>query len=151
MDRVAIIVLQREVEADCAVAEAAFRLAQERAEGGAARDIEAAAFQLLRCYNVLEQAGLRVAKAFENQIDDEGGWRAEIMRRLSLDIPGIRPALWMAKDLPHLRDLRGFRHVVVHAYDVSLAAARLNDVLRHGNAVFDVASERSSPLCSKGS
>jgi hypothetical protein len=35
--------------------------------------LEACAFQLARFYNIAEQLGLRIAKAFENNIDDEQG------------------------------------------------------------------------------
>ena len=40
-------------------------------------------------------------------------------------------ALYQQAVLPALRDLRGFRHVVTHAYDLELDQARLAIVLRH--------------------
>lgn len=136
MDRIALTVLRREVAADCAVAADAFGLAKERVAGEAARDLEAAAFQLVRCYNALEQAALRVAKAFENQINDDAGWHAEVMRRLTLDLPDIRPAVFRPSDLAHLRELRGFRHVIVHAYDLALDRERILRLMEHGREVF---------------
>lgn len=142
MDRVALAVLRREVEADVAVASDAARLAKVRFAGGEARDFEATAFQWVRCYNALEQAALRIAKAFENQIDDEGGWHAELMRRLTLDIPGVRPAVFERADFLHLRELRGFRHLVVHAYDLTLEAERLARLLTHVTAIFEVVPVR---------
>lgn len=142
MDRVAVVVLRREIEADCALAREAAGLARERFEGRTARDLEATAYQLVRCYNAIEQGGLRVAKAFENQIDDESAWHAELMRRLTLDIPGIRPALFGSDDLVHLRELRGFRHVIVHAYDLSLEPERMELVLTHASSLMDVLDER---------
>jgi hypothetical protein len=47
-----------------------------------------------RLGSAAEQLGLRIAKAFENNIDDERGWHMELLRRLSLTIPGIRPRLF---------------------------------------------------------
>ena len=46
-----------------------------------------------RFFNVVEQMSLRVAKAFENNIDDEKGWHTELIRRMTLTLSGIRPAL----------------------------------------------------------
>ncbi len=142
MDRVALVVLRRESEADCAVAKEAAMLANERFLGREPRDLEATAYQLVRCYNAIEQAALRVAKAFENQIDDESAWHAELMRRLTLDIPGIRPALFASDDLVRLRELRGFRHVIVHAYDLSLEPKRLELVLADASSVMEVLGRR---------
>jgi len=125
VDGLGLIVLRREIAADCEVASDAANLAGKRLAERRASDLEATAFQLVRFYNAVEQAGLRLAKAFENQIDDEGGWHAELMRRLTLDIPGIRPAVFTTDDLVFLRELRGFRHLVVHAYDLLLNADRV--------------------------
>jgi hypothetical protein len=136
MDRVGVTVLRREVAADCAVATEAFAQAEARVRDGAARDLEAAAFQLVRCYNALEQAALRVAKAFENQIEDDAGWHTEVMRRLTLDLPGIRPAVFQPMDLSRLRELRAFRHLIVHAYELLLDRERMSRLLREGNEVF---------------
>ena len=63
---------------------------------------------------------MRVAKAFENHIDDDRGWHVELLRRLSLSLPEIRPAFFPKEALEDLQTLRGFRHVVVHAYDLVL-------------------------------
>jgi hypothetical protein len=136
MDRIGLTVLRQEVAADCAQAADAFSQAEERVTDGAPRDLEAAAFQLVRCYNALEQGALRVAKAFENQIGDDAGWHAEVMRRLTLDLPGIRPAVLRPSDLLHVRELRAFRHLIVHAYDLVLDRERLQSLLEHGRAVF---------------
>ena len=142
MDRLGLTVLRREVAADCKVASDAFRQAKQRLEGAEIRDLEAGAFQLVRCYNALEQAALRVAKAFENNIDDDAGWHAEVMRRLTLDLSEIRPAVFLESDLMNLRELRGFRHIIVHAYDLILDRNRLQALLVHASAVFQHIEER---------
>ena len=144
MDRVALLVLHREIQADSQLAAEAADLAAERFAGRQQRDLEAAAFQLVRCYNAIEQAGLHLAKAFENEIDDEGRWHAEWMRRLTLDIPEIRPALFTEEDLAHLRELRGFRHLVVHAYDLTLDTSRVERMVGHARQVSELLPRRIS-------
>jgi len=73
--------------------------------------------------------GLRVAKACENNIDDEKGWHVELIRRLSLSIPEVRPAFFPKQIIADLGELRGFRHVVVHAYDLVLKKDRVAALL----------------------
>lgn len=131
MDRIGLITLRAEVEDDVRVATQAAAFAADRLGQGGASGHESCAYQLVRFFNIIEQMGLRIAKAFENHIDDERGWHAELVHRLSIVVPGVRPALYQQAVLPALRDLRGFRHVVTHAYDLELDQARLALVLKH--------------------
>lgn len=135
MDRIALQTLRDELNADCKEAEAALRAARERVAVPGPAGYEATAFQLVRLFNIVEQAGLRVAKAFENRIDDDNGWHAELIRRLTLEIKGVRPPLWPASLGPALRELRGFRHVITHAYDLRLDPDRLKLVMRDAETV----------------
>ena len=131
MDRIGLVTLQAEVMDDVRVACKAAVLAAQRLSIGDDTGLESCAYQLVRVFNIIEQMGLRIAKAFENHIDDDGGWHAELVHRLSIEVPGVRPALYLPDILPALRDLRGFRHVITHAYDLVLEADRLSIVARH--------------------
>ncbi len=131
MDRIGLVTLQAEVMDDVRVVSEAAELAGQRLLIGDDSGLESCAYQLVRVFNIIEQMGLRIAKAFENHIDDERGWHAELVHRLSIEVPGIRPALYQPDILPALRDLRGFRHVITHAYDLTLEADRLAIVVRH--------------------
>ncbi len=53
----------------------------------------------------------------------------ELMRRLSIEIPGVRPALFSSELVSDLQELRGFRHVVRHAYDVTLKKDKIIPLL----------------------
>ena len=125
MDELALAVLKAEASEDCRVLGETAVLARSRIGSGRDPELEACAFQLARLYNIIEQLALRMAKAFENNIDDEQGWHMELIRRLSIEIPGVRPALFSAKLAADLQELRGFRHVVRHAYDMALKKDRI--------------------------
>ena len=129
MDEIGYRTLKAELEADCDVIECAASDAKSRFGTASATELEACAFQLVRCYNAIEQMGLRIAKACENNIDDEKGWHVELIRRLSLSIPEVRPALFPKEIIADLGELRGFRHVVVHAYDLVLKKDRMTALL----------------------
>ena len=125
MDELALAVLKAEIAEDCHILGQTAALARVRYGAGSDAEMEACAFQLARFYNVIEQVALRVAKAFENNIDDEQGWHMELIRRLSIEIPGVRPALFPGAFVSDLQELRGFRHVVRHAYDLMLKKEKL--------------------------
>src|SRR5438876_10358253 len=81
--------------------------------------------------------GLRVAKAFENSIDDEKAWHGALLNRLAISIEGIRPAL-VPEDLKlPLRELKDFRHVFVHAYELELDPEKLALLLKYARRVAD--------------
>lgn len=131
MDRVGWVTLRAEVMDDIRVATAATALARLRFTAGDASGLESCAYQLVRVFNIIEQMGLRVAKAFENHIDDERGWHSQLLHRLGIEVPGVRPAFYRPEILLALRGLRGFRHVVHHAYDLDLDAERVAMIVRH--------------------
>ncbi len=133
MDDVALATLEAETSEDLRVVLDAGSLARRRFGAGTEPELEATAYQLARLYGCIEQMGVRVARAFENHIDQQSGWRAELIRRMSLDIPGVRPALFPKDLLAPLHDVKGFRHVVRHAYDVRLDAARISRVLENAD------------------
>ncbi len=129
MDELGRVTLKAELDADVSVIKDAARVARERFGQCSPVELEACAFQLVRFYNSVEQTGLRVAKAFENHIDDERNWHVQLVRRLSLEIPQVRPRFFPGELIEDLQELRGFRHVVVHAYDLVLRKDRVENVL----------------------
>lgn len=138
MDAVELQTLRSEMLEDCRVAAEAFQRALTRFERREEIAYEACAHQLCQMYNAFEQMGLRIAKAFENSIDDEKGWHSGLLNRLSIPIEGIRPAL-IPEDLKlPLQELRAFRHVFVHAYELTLDPDKLALVLKYGRQLADV-------------
>lgn len=138
MDSVTLATLQAEMLNFSLMVSDAFQKALVRFERGAEVGYESCAYQLSRLYSAFEQSGLRVAKAFENNIDDEKGWHGALLNRLTLSIPGIRPALIPESLKTPLSELRGFRHVFVHAYDLRLDSEKLASLLKDARKVSEV-------------
>lgn len=136
MDAIELITLRQELLRDAEVAEDALATAHARLAGTGAAQEEACAFHLCRLFNVVEQMALRVAKRFENSIDDPTRWHAELIRRLTLDIPGVRPPLFSREMATPLGELRGFRHVFTHAYDLVLRREKLALLLADADLVI---------------
>jgi hypothetical protein len=86
-------------------------------------------YYLHNLYMAFEHIFERVAETFENQIADKSQWHAQLLRRMALDVPDIRPPLIYQETLECLDELRRFRHVFRSAYTVNLDQSRLNLVI----------------------
>jgi hypothetical protein len=92
-------------------------------------DWAALGYTIHNIYNLIENYFLRVAKFFENNIDQDS-WHRNLIDRMALEIPEFRPALLNHEDLPALHDLRSFRHVFRNIYQGQLNEDRLMEVNR---------------------
>ena len=82
-------------------------------------------YLLHNLYGALEDLFQEVARTFENRVEDPSRYHRELLKRMALEIPGIRPALLSPGGHALLNELRGFRHVFRHAYDYELSAEKL--------------------------
>jgi hypothetical protein len=135
MDDIGIATLWREMREDCRIVREALRTAKERFGESSPSGFDSCGHHLCRVFNAMEQLALRVARAFENHVSGDSGWHAELARRMALDIGGVRPALFPPDFAAPLRELRGFRHLFTHAYDLTLDPARMGLLLRDAEAI----------------
>jgi hypothetical protein len=135
VDDLELQTLASELKADVAVVVAAIDLAGRRFAEGTPSGHDSAAHHVSRAYNVIEQMASRVAKVFENNLDDERGWHAELIRRLSIRIEGVRPPLFADDVRQPLQELRAFRHVFVHAYELTVDPEKLGLILKYARVV----------------
>lgn len=88
-----------------------------------------AGYYLHNLYNAFENICLNVARTFENQVDDHGQWHALLLKRMTLDVEGLRPKLLSAEAYRCLDELRRFRHVFRNAYTIELDSQRIAIVI----------------------
>lgn len=94
---------------------------------GNAADVDSMGYQLHNLYGAFEQLFEEVARFFENRIDD-GRYHADLIRRMQLDVRGIRPALLSRETAQELDELRRFRHLFRHAYATDLDAVKVAEL-----------------------
>ncbi len=82
-------------------------------------------YALHNLYCSLEDLFEQVAYTFENTIEDPARFHAELLKRMKLDVPNIRPAFLSDESYRVLSDLRAFRHVFRHGYDYTLDGPRV--------------------------
>jgi len=90
--------------------------------------VAATAFELHNYYCVCENLMRRVAAAFENALEPNA-WHEQLLRRMSLDISDVRPALIDAALRAQLDELRTFRHFFRNAYDRPLHPGKVADMV----------------------
>ena len=125
MDAAGLIVLLAELNADAAVAAEAAHKASLRISATAPGHLEACAYELARLYNILEKMFERICEEFENHLEQRGDYHERLIQRLSLELEGIRPAFIPKDRVADVRELKGFRHVTRHAYELELKTDRL--------------------------
>jgi hypothetical protein len=89
--------------------------------------VEALAYQLHNLYGACEQLFELIARAFENQIDARR-YHVDLLRRMTMEITGVRPALLSEALELDLHELRAFRHFFRHAYGIDLSPAKVRAV-----------------------
>jgi hypothetical protein len=134
-EREDILTLVAELGADIALldelaAKNADALTRVRAGATDELDYAALGYTIHNIYSLVEGYAIRVAKTFENHIDGRT-WHQDLIRRMRLEIPGIRPPLWDATTAAHIDELRRFRHVFRHVYESGLDSRKLMIAQEH--------------------
>lgn len=87
--------------------------------------INSTAYKLHNLYCAYEDMFKLIARFFENQIEDLSRYHRDLLKRMTIKIEGIRPALLSQESFKILDELRGFRHVFRHAYSYGLDGERV--------------------------
>ena len=94
----------------------------ERIEAASEQDeyeYAALGYTLHNLYNALESYFLRIAKYFENNLSSSG-WHRSLIERMTLDIDGVRPALFDDDFSIRVDELMRFRHLFRNLYKTPL-------------------------------
>jgi hypothetical protein len=86
--------------------------------------IAALGYAVHNLYNAMENYFLRIAKFFENNLENDT-WHRDLINRMALSIEGVRPALLSVDVLAPFHELRAFRHVFRVIYDSTLNPKKL--------------------------
>jgi hypothetical protein len=137
MDAIGLEILERELAADRRVLMDAAGKASDRIGERHPGHLEACAYELARFYTVLERMLENLCEAFENHFERDGDWHERLLTRVSLDLPGLRPALIPESAVGNFRELKRFRHLIRHAYDLTLREDRQRELAEFAAATSD--------------
>ena len=125
MDRIALQILEDGWEQDGRAMRRAVGILKDRLAESTDGRWAAAAFEINRIYNILEKAFERLCESFENHLEKTGRYHDTLIERVTLELKGIRPAFLPADAVREVRELKGFRHLFRHAYDLDLDPVRV--------------------------
>lgn len=135
MDAKEFLILKSDIDAQLTNIDDTFAKVQDRSLGFNADEaremqLESMAFQIHNTYNAIEELLRLIAAHFENQISDVTRWHAALLQRMTIPVPGVRPAPLSKETFLLLDALRGFRHFFRHAYMTSVDPGLLQSNLQ---------------------
>jgi len=86
------------------------------------------AYLMHNLYNAFEDVFKEISVCFENNVERSSGFHKNILLRMKISIPGIRPEILSEESYLLLNELLGFRHVFRHAYNYNLEPGRLQQL-----------------------
>jgi hypothetical protein len=97
------------------------------------------AYQLHNLYAAYEDLFKEISITFENNIERDAGFHKNLLVRMKIDIPKVRPKVLTELNYEVLTELMGFRHVFRHAYSYSLSVEKMEQlrakILAHRNEI----------------
>lgn len=91
--------------------------------------LESIAYQIHNLYGASEGLLQIIAKYCENNISDSSQWHHLLLKRMMVDVPGIRPAFLDSDTYAILNSLRGFRHFFRYGYGTTIDYQQLQSNL----------------------
>lgn len=92
------------------------------------------AYLLSSIYSCYEDIFKHIARVFENRIENLSSWHSELLNRMLIDVPDIRPAVLSDKTGAILDEMRSFRHIFRNSYVFVIDADRISAIVKKWNA-----------------
>jgi hypothetical protein len=129
VDKEKVAILKAELKAQGGEIEKIYKRLDERRKNRGKAAAESIGYQLHNLYCAFEDLFEIVAKTFENNIPNKGGYHLELLKRMTISIEGVRPSLLSQEVFLLLDSLRCFRHFFRHAYSYDLDERKVRIVL----------------------
>jgi len=94
-------------------------------------------------YTGVEQIFEDIARTIDGGLPSGPEWHTSLLRQMTVEIDGLRPAVIAAKTRKSLDEYRGFRHIVRNVYTFNLRPARLQELV---NAAPDCLANLTADL-----
>lgn len=124
-----LTLLRAEISSQLAEIEKIYGRIEERVQAKNQVEVESLSFWLHNLYSAFEDLFEMIARAFENNITSQDHYHIELLKRMTVSIEGVRPALLSQNTFTLLDRLRAFRHVMRHAYVYDLDERQVRLVL----------------------
>ncbi|SDM56003.1 hypothetical protein SAMN04488692_1632 [Halarsenatibacter silvermanii] len=105
-------------------------------------------YKLHNFYNACENIFKNIARFFEN-VAENNEWHKKLLKRMKMEIEGVRPAVISHELYLILDDFRAFRHVFRHLYDGKLDWQKQKIVVDKFDRAANMMIEELEEFCDK--
>lgn len=99
--------------------------------------LDGVALNLHGFYSGLERIFERIASTIDGNVPDGANWHKELLSQMSIEIPGVRPAIISSETVDMLQDYRGFRHIVRNVYTYHLNPDKMERLINNLDAAHE--------------
>jgi len=96
----------------------------------------------------MENYFLRVDKTFENHIEQDS-WHRDLVRRMTIEVEGIRPALLDEAAAAAIDELRAFRHIFRNVYQTELNSQKVMELQKGMSGTLEAFQKSHKVFVSK--
>ncbi len=100
--------------------------------------VESLGYQLHNLYCAFEDLFKLVADYFENNIETRDRWHVDLLKKMKIEIEGIRLSLLSTETFENLNELRALRHLFRHAYTYELDCDRVEMVFKKALKLYQL-------------
>jgi hypothetical protein len=93
--------------------------------------IDSVALNLHGFYSGIESLFEKIAGTIDGFVPEGASWHQELLKQMSIEVPGIRPAVISLELKEMLEEYRGFRHVVRNVYTYHLDPEKLKPLVKN--------------------
>jgi len=98
--------------------------------------IDSVALNLHGFYSSLEKIFELIANQIDDSIPEGSSWHQELLKQMTFDIKGLRPAVISENTAELLDEYRGFRHVVRNVYTFKLSFKKIKPLINSLDKVY---------------
>ena len=91
--------------------------------------LDGVALNLHSFYSGLEHIFEKIASLVDESVPTGSNWHQELIRQMSIEVSGVRPAVISAELRIALEEYRGFRHIVRNVYTYQLNPEKLEQLI----------------------
>ncbi len=91
--------------------------------------LDGVALNLHGFYSGLEHIFEKIASSVDESVPTGSNWHQELIRQMSIEVSGVRPAVISAELRIALEEYRGFRHIVRNVYTYQLNPEKLERLI----------------------
>ena len=93
--------------------------------------LDSVALNLHGFYSGVERLFEKIACSIDGSMPEGANWHQELLNHMSIEVPGVRPAVISTELKEKLEEYRGFRHVVRNVYTYHLDSAKVKPLVKN--------------------